>query len=132
MQRELAAIVGAGHVEAPVPRAALRDATEAQGYTGHAEALVAPGGADEVAAVLAWCYEHDVPVTPRGGGTGFAGGAAPEGGVVCSLERLTAVRAIEPEGWRMHVEAAGLEVEPYEGDFLVRDPWQTALAFRSA
>jgi glycolate oxidase subunit GlcD len=103
--RELAGIAGEANVEAPVPRAALRDATEAQAYAGRADALVRPGSAQEVAALLAWCYEHDVPLTARGGGSGFAGGAAPEGGIVCSLERMHAVRALEPEGWRMHAEA---------------------------
>jgi glycolate oxidase subunit GlcD len=103
--RELAGIAGEANVEAPVPRAALRDATEAQAYAGRADALVRPGSAREVAALLAWCYEHDVPLTARGGGSGFAGGAAPEGGIVCSLERMHAVRALEPEGWRMHAEA---------------------------
>jgi glycolate oxidase subunit GlcD len=105
LERELAGIAGDANVEAPVPRAALRDATEAQAYAGRADALVRPGSAEEVAALLAWCYEHDVPLTARGGGSGFAGGAAPEGGVVCSLERMRAVRALEPEGWRMHAEA---------------------------
>ena len=36
-----------------------------------------PASAEEVAAVVAWCYEHDVPIVPRGGGTGLAGGAVP-------------------------------------------------------
>jgi glycolate oxidase subunit GlcD len=103
--RELAGIAGDANVEAPVPRAALRDATEAQAYAGRADALVRPGSAEEVAALLAWCYRHDVPLTARGGGSGFAGGAAPEGGIVCSLERMRAVRALVPEGWRMHAEA---------------------------
>ena len=35
-----------------------------------------------------------MPIVPRGGGTGFTGGAVPlDGGVVVSLERLRAVRA---------------------------------------
>ena len=43
-----------------------------------------------MAQTVAWCYGHDVPVIPRGGGTGFTGGAVPlDGGVVLSLERLT-------------------------------------------
>ncbi len=38
-----------------------------------------------------------MPLVPRGGGTGLTGGAVPtEGGVVCSLERLRAVRELEP------------------------------------
>jgi glycolate oxidase subunit GlcD len=56
--------------------------------------------------VLAWCNAHDVAVIPRGGATGFAGGAVPlHGGVVLSLERMNQVRALEPLRWRMHVEA---------------------------
>lgn len=101
----LAALLGAEHVVRDVPVAALRDATEFQGLSGEADALVRPGSAEEVAAVLAWCYEHDVAITPRGGGTGYAGGAVPRGGIVLSLDRLTRVRALDPLQWRMHVEA---------------------------
>ena len=106
MEGELAAIVGREHVRTDIEAGWLQDATESRGLRGRADALVLPGVAEEVAAVLAWCYTHDVPVTPRGGGTGFAGGAVPtDGGVLLSLERLRAVRAFTPEGWRMHVEA---------------------------
>ena len=57
--------------------------------------------------MVGWCYEHDVPMVARGGGTGLTGGAVPsEGGVVCSLERLRAVRELEPGLWRVSVEAA--------------------------
>jgi glycolate oxidase subunit GlcD len=73
---------------------------------GRADAAVLPGTAEEVAAVVGWCYEHDVPIVPRGGGTGLVGGAvASEGGVVCSLERLRRVRELEPGLWRMLPEA---------------------------
>ena len=44
-------------------------------------------------------------IVPRGGGTGFAAGAVPDGGVVVSLERMTRVRAFDPLLWRIHVEA---------------------------
>ena len=106
MQGELAAIVGREHVHTEIAAHWLEDATESRGLRGDADALVLPGSAEEVAAVLAWCYDHDVPVTPRGGGTGFAGGAVPvAGGVLLALERLRRVRAFVPEAWRMHVEA---------------------------
>lgn len=88
-----------------VPPLYLQDATEARGLRGHADAVVLPRTAAEVAEVVAWCYEHDAPITPRGGGTGFAGGAVPLGGVVLSLERLRTVRSIDPLLWRMEVEA---------------------------
>ena len=57
--------------------------------------------------MLGWCYEHDVPIVPRGGGTGLTGGAVPtHGGVVLSLERLRGVRELDPGLWRLFVEAA--------------------------
>ena len=55
--------------------------------------------------MLAWCYAHDVSIVPRGGGTGYAGGAVPDGGVVLGFERLNRVRSFDPLLWRMHVEA---------------------------
>jgi glycolate oxidase len=73
---------------------------------GTASAVVLPSTVDEVAAVLRWCYENDVPLTARGGGTGLAGGAIPvEGGVVIGFERLNKIRQFDPLLWRMHVEA---------------------------
>jgi glycolate oxidase subunit GlcD len=84
----------------------LADETEGRGVRGRADAVVLPSSADEVARVLAWCYEHDVPLVPRGGGTGYAGGAVPlDGGVVLGLERLARVRAFDPLLWRIWVEA---------------------------
>src|SRR5581483_3656017 len=41
----------------------------------------------------------------RGGGTGFAGGAVPAGGVVLALGRLDQVFGMEPESWRARVGA---------------------------
>jgi glycolate dehydrogenase FAD-linked subunit len=84
------------------PAEYLTDFTRAP---GRADAVVLPRTAEEVAAVLGWCYEHDVPIVPRGGGTGAAAGAVPDGGVVLALDRLDRVRSFEPELWRIHVEA---------------------------
>jgi glycolate dehydrogenase FAD-linked subunit len=84
----------------------LTDATEPRGLRGHAEAVAEPAGAEGVAAVMRFCYERGVPIVPRGGGTGYAGGAVPtEGGVVVSLGRMSAVRAFHPLLWRINVEA---------------------------
>ena len=77
-----------------------------RGVQGSADAVVLPSSVDEVAAVMRWCYENDVPLTARGGGTGLAGGAIPvEGGVVIGFERLNRIRQFDPLLWRMHVEA---------------------------
>ena len=83
----------------------LVDASRTMGIVGTADAIVFPGSADEVAAVLAWCYERGVAITPRGGGTGYSAGAVPDGGVVLSLERMNRVRSFDPLIWRIEVEA---------------------------
>jgi len=83
-----------------------RDATESQGVEGTPDAVVLPADTEQVRAVVAWCYEHDVAIVPRGGGSGFSGGCVPvQGGVVVALDRLTRVRQFDPLLWRMHVEA---------------------------
>jgi glycolate oxidase subunit GlcD len=105
IERHLAALLGGAKVVAP-SAAYLTDETEARGVRGHADAVALPETGEEVAAVVAWCYEHGVPVVPRGGGTGYAAGAVPlDGGVVVSLERLGRVRSFDPLLWRMEVEA---------------------------
>jgi glycolate oxidase subunit GlcD len=77
-----------------------------RGVQGTADAVVLPSTADEVAAVVRWCYENDVALTARGGGTGLAGGAIPvAGGVVIGFERMNRVRQFDPLLWRIHVEA---------------------------
>jgi glycolate oxidase subunit GlcD len=104
---ELRRLVGAEHVHEPTRDSPYNhDASRRRGVEGRADAVVLPGRAAEVAAVLRWCYENDVPIVARGGGTGLTGGAvATQGGVLCSLERLRAVRTLEPALWRMEAEA---------------------------
>jgi glycolate oxidase subunit GlcD len=104
VERDLRAAVSADIVS---PSAAyLADQTEARGLSGRADAVALPRSSEEVAEVVAWCYAHGVAVVPRGGGTGYAGGAVPlDGGVVLSLERLERVRSFDPLLWRIEVEA---------------------------
>ena len=77
-----------------------------RGVEGYADAVVLPSSTEEVAAVMRWCYDHDVPLTARGGGTGLAGGSIPVGGgIVIGFERLNRIRQFDPLLWRIHVEA---------------------------
>ncbi len=77
-----------------------------RGVQGTADAVVLPSSAEEVAAAMRWCYENDVPLTARGGGTGLAGGAIPvQGGIVIGFERLNRIRQFDPLLWRIQVEA---------------------------
>jgi glycolate oxidase subunit GlcD len=98
--KELERIVGPAHV---TRGAVVGDVA----VPGRAATLVSPGSAEEVAAVVAWCYAHDVAMVPVGGRSGLAGGAAVLDGaaVAIALARLDAVRSFEPELWRMEAEA---------------------------
>lgn len=61
-----------------------------------ADVAVRPTDPDQIPALLALAYEYDVPVTPRGAGTGNYGQATPfSGGVVLDLRGLDQVVAVE-------------------------------------
>jgi glycolate oxidase subunit GlcD len=106
VQSDLRSLLQPGSVLDGTPAVYLADETETRGVNGRADAVVLPETVEEVAKVVAWCYERGVAVVPRGGGTGFAAGAVPlDGGVVVSLERLTRVRSFDPLLWRIWVEA---------------------------
>ncbi len=106
MQEALAKIVGEANV---VPGSDFLYTAEETLFAdrGSAQLVVQPANPDQVAEVVAWAYSNDLPITPRGGGTGWAGGAVPleQGGIVLSLDRLTAVRSFDPLRWRIEVEA---------------------------
>src|SRR5262249_48377761 len=83
-------------------------ASEAARFTYEADALtldratpdvvVLPRSTDEVASIVRWARTHGLPVTPRGAGTGLAGGATPEqGGVTLSLNRMDRLIRVDPE-----------------------------------
>jgi FAD/FMN-containing dehydrogenase len=58
-----------------------------------ADAVVRPASGQDVATILKVAYDHDVPVTPRGAGTGNYGQATPfDGGFLLDLRGLTGVR----------------------------------------
>ena len=106
LERELKTLLGDAAVLPGSTRGYLSDATESRNLRGKADAVALPNTADQVAQTVAWCYAHDVPVIPRGGGTGFTGGAVPiDGGVVLSLERINKLRRLDPGLWRAQAEA---------------------------
>ncbi|MEM1059866.1 MAG: FAD-linked oxidase C-terminal domain-containing protein [Verrucomicrobiota bacterium] len=62
------------------------------------EAVVFPANAKQVAQLAAFCHRHEVPLTPRGAGRGYVGGAVPvHGGVVANLARLNKILEIHAE-----------------------------------
>lgn len=58
--------------------------------------VVCPRTEEDVIATLAACYALDLPVTPRGGGTGNYGQAMPlAGGVVLDMSRMNSILSLE-------------------------------------
>lgn len=69
-----------------------------------AQLVVSPRSVDEVVTVLREAFRYDVPVTPRGAGTGNYGQAMPlSGGVMLDLMNLNKVIKIEQD--RVRAEA---------------------------
>lgn len=62
------------------------------------EVVALPRSTDEVCAVVRWARAHGLSVTPRGAGTGLAGGCTCEqGGVSLSLNRMGRVLRLDEE-----------------------------------
>lgn len=89
MLRSLASIVGGDHVLTD-PDLVAGYVTDWTGeFTGTTPAVVRPGTAEEVCAVMAWCHHAGVPVVIQGGNTGLVGGSVPRAGeLVVSMRRL--------------------------------------------
>lgn len=69
------------------------------------EAAVFPQNREQVAEVVRLANKENVPVTPRGAGTGLAAGAAPlYGGIVLSLEKMNRILEVNSEHLYMVVE----------------------------
>lgn len=59
------------------------------------EAVALPGTAQEVARILQLANKERFPVTARGGGVGYTGGAVPvEGGIVLGTDRMKRIKEI--------------------------------------
>jgi len=69
------------------------------------EVVVKPHTANEVSAILKWCHEAHVPVTPIGARTGLSGGALSlYGGVGLSMERFNRIIEIDTKNLQATVE----------------------------
>ncbi|MCW1824842.1 oxidoreductase [Mycolicibacterium conceptionense] len=102
----LAGIVGAGYVTTDPDVLDGRCVDHTGRYRGRATALVRPGTADEVAAVLRACRDAGACVTVQGGRTSLVAGTVPENDdILLSTERLTQVGAVDTVERRISVGA---------------------------
>jgi glycolate oxidase len=69
------------------------------------EAVALPRNAESVSKLLRFASAYRIPVTPRGAGYGYVGGAVPVcGGIVLSLEKMNRIREINPADFVAVVE----------------------------
>jgi glycolate oxidase len=142
-------IVGAEHV--------IVDPEQVEPYAQDAvkekfppEAVLFPRTAEEIAAILRLANEARFPVTARGGGVGYTGGAVPiEGGVVIGTNRMNRIKEVNADdlyiitepgvttyALQQAVEAEGLFYPPdpasYKESFIGGNIAENAGGIRSA
>jgi glycolate oxidase/D-lactate dehydrogenase len=62
------------------------------------DVVVIPESEEDVKKVVKICYEEGVPITPRGAGSGYTGGAIPvKGGVLISFEKMDKILWIDED-----------------------------------
>lgn len=70
------------------------------------EVVVKPDNTTAVSQIMKLAAEKQIPVTPRGAGTGLSGGAVPiYGGITLSLERMNKIREIDRDNFTATAEA---------------------------
>src|SRR5690606_5890867 len=99
----------AGEVDFGTTARAL-NTMDASNYRRVPLGVVAPRDADDVAAALAVCREHGVPVVARGGGTSIAGQATGTGVVLDFTRHMNRILRLDP-GARTAVVQPGLVLD---------------------
>ena len=90
--------------------------------------VVVPGDVEQVSGVIKAAKRANVPIVPRGSGTGLAGGAVPaEGGIVLSLARLSRILKVDLQNRIAIVEPGVINLDvtkavAKDGFFYAPDP----------
>ncbi|MBC7552937.1 MAG: FAD-binding protein [Taibaiella sp.] len=92
------------------------------------EVVLQPATTAEVSRIMAWCSGRNIPVTPRGAGTGLSGGALPlHGGVALDMKRFNKILHIDKRNFQVTTEPGVItqvlqETLKAEGLFYPPDP----------
>lgn len=69
------------------------------------ELVIRPSSTAEVSNILAYCNRNNIPITPRGAGTGLSGGALPVyGGVVLDTAGMNRILEIDTQNFQVTTE----------------------------
>ena len=74
-------------------------------YHGQTPLMLTPRSTAEVAEAVKICAAHGLKIVPQGGNTGLVGGQTPQGEVLLSLKKMTAIRDVDAVNNAMIAEA---------------------------
>lgn len=73
--------------------------------TGAPEVLIEATSTEAVSSIVKLCYEHSIPVVPRGAGTGLTGaGVAHQGGVMIDMTKMNRILEYDMENFVVRVQ----------------------------
>ena len=87
---------------------------EMDGVFARPEAMVECRDVDTIAAVMKYCNEHHIPVTPRGQGTGLVGASVTiHGGIMLNLSGMNRILELDEETFTLTVEPGVILMDIY-------------------
>jgi len=102
---EFEAIVGKENVLVDPEKRHAYSHDETEDYSFLPDVVLKPHTPEEISRILKICSAQNVPVTPRGAGTGLSGGALPiQNGVSLSMERFNKIISIDELNLQATVE----------------------------
>lgn len=105
-------IVGLSHIVVKKDEIERYSHDETEDLRYYPEVVARPRTAEEISKLLKICNENNIPVTPRGAGTGLCGGALPiYGGLLISMERFNKIIEIDEQNLQATVEAGVITEE---------------------
>ncbi len=79
------------------------------------EVVIEPETVAAISLIMKYCNEQNIPVTPRGAGTGLSGGALPiHGGVLLNMRRFDKILKIDERNFQVTVEPGVITQELQE------------------
>ncbi len=99
------------------------------------DAVVLPKNTEEVQKIVNYGYENNIPMTPRGAGTGLSGGSLPvEGGISISFEKMNDILSFDKENFQIVVQPGVINQDirdcvESEGFFYPPDPASKGSSF---
>jgi len=85
---------------------------ELAGIRKYPEVLVEPLTTEEVADIMRYAFEQNIPVTPRGAGTGLVGGAvALSGGIMLNMSKMNKILELDEDNLTITVEPGVMLME---------------------